>query len=222
MRQRTGYKSYGLLVAVMLTASVMLQEGYTLLVPEGRHRPSWTQLTEGWARGLYGVSTARTLQWRVTFHRPDDPRGIGGKVCGKTRTLGWPLRRMRYRRADELVKPAHEQSDRFSFSLRDDDVAIRIYAYRDGRRPYDDSLRYADQSQPLARIQYEAPYLFTMKMYRDSTAYFIHDANGGQVGRGAVQHRGVVGWHVGKLQGLYIGGTDPAPRPVRVTMQRLY
>ena len=194
--------------------------GYTFVVPEGRHRPSLQQLAEGWTQGIYGLSTADTLRWRVVFHRPEQARRVGGKVCGKTRGWGWPFRRMRYDRLDELVKPAHEQSDRFSFSLGTDSVAIGIYAYRDGRRPYDEALSYADQRQPLARLAYEQPYVLSLEMTADTTTYRVQDSTGADLARGQVEHRGVWGWQVGKLQGVYVGGKDPAPAPVHITMNR--
>ena len=209
------------LARLLVNSADRLSEGYTFIVPEGRHRPALAQLAKGWIKGFYGVSTARVLRWRVTFHRPSDPTGIGGKVCGKTRALGWPFRRMRYGRLDEIAKPAHEESDRFTFNMGRDSVALRIYAYREGRRPYDDSLRYADQSQLLQRVAYEQPYVLSMKLKAERTDYFVHSEAGAELAHGSVEHRGVTGWQIGKLQGLYIGGKEPAPRPVRVTMNRL-
>jgi hypothetical protein len=193
----------------------------TLAVPAGRHRPPLGARLWGRMAGVYGFTTARTLRWRVTVRRPARPHGLGGKLVGATRTLGWPFGRLRYGDWSALVKPAHEASDRFGFGCTGRGVHVFVYAYRAGRRPYDDAARFPDQRQPLATLPYDAPHTLSLTRADTLTTYRVRDATGALVATRTVRHRPTPGWRLGRLLGPYVGGTTPAPRRLTLEVTRV-
>lgn len=190
-------------------------------IPPHRHRPALQQLLLGAVRGFYGISFSLLMRRRVIFHRPNTT-GAGGKIFGRSRGLFFPFRRLRYG-WDELFKPAHEESDRFSFQCEDAVVVVGTYAYVNGVRPW---IYEADSSQAytLAVLEYAKPYVLTLEFEKRRTRYVIFDWLASiRLADVWVQHEPTPLWWLGKLAGVYQGGGDDTMlnEPYSVDVERL-
>lgn len=192
-----------------------------LTISKGRHKPGLRQLFRAWLFGYYGFTTSRLIRRRITFHKPAT-EDFSGKLFGRTRGIGIPFSRIRLYGWGELFMPAHEESDRFSYNCDELGVGVNVYSYRQGVRPYDVPLRFPDQSRLLAVLEYERPYILGLDFKKYQTKLWIRDAATLAVeALAVVNHHANWFWWLGKLQGFYVGGKEPASVPVSITMEHL-
>lgn len=187
-------------------------------VPIGRHRPSVRELARGVLNGFYGLSCRRLLRRRVVFHQPDDA-GFSGKIFGRSRGIGLPLRRLRHG-GGELLRIAHEESDRFSVNFERWAIVVNVYAYRRGLRPWVDEAL-PGQVMTLAVLEFGRPYILTLVFERTRTKYAVYDERTcDMLAEIWIEHDPTPLWWLGKLAGLYVGGKEPAEVPVSVDVER--
>lgn len=201
-----------------------------LTIPPGHHEPAITDRLRGLLAGLYGWDEGRRLAWRARFVMPESLHGDpGGKFCGRTRGYLWPLSRLENGASDadreapywrELVMAAHEESDRFTFALREEGVHVGTYAYRRGTRPYGEFKRWADQSKHLAILPYDTWHRFVLGFEEAATRYAVLTDEGAVVAAATARHDLTPLWDFGGLLGPYQGGSHTLNSPLTIELER--